>query len=162
VACRPIARQQPWNKQLYDGCTNKHVSTAIMEETFSTLSMLSCYNQDQLAVAIRELLGFSHCVLLLLEDGSWCQGHFGNPEEVEYLPWKPLPSNGSEDVTVDTSVCVIVSCKVLSRAVSKCAINKVINPTSICSHIPHMWQYNEMTRTCTYIEEINSYRILVR
>jgi hypothetical protein len=26
--------------------------------------------------------------------------------------WKPLPSNGSEDVTVDTSVCVTVKCKV--------------------------------------------------
>jgi hypothetical protein len=26
--------------------------------------------------------------------------------------WKPLPSNDSEDMTVDTSVCVIVTCKV--------------------------------------------------
>jgi hypothetical protein len=43
--------------------------------------------------------------------------------------WKPLPSIGSEDVTVDTSVCVcvcvcvIVNCKMLSRAVSKNPIN---------------------------------------
>jgi hypothetical protein len=26
--------------------------------------------------------------------------------------WKPLPNNGSEDITVDTGVCVIVYCKV--------------------------------------------------
>jgi hypothetical protein len=26
--------------------------------------------------------------------------------------WKPLPSSGSEDVTVDTSVCVKATCKV--------------------------------------------------
>jgi hypothetical protein len=26
--------------------------------------------------------------------------------------WKPLPRNGSEDVTVDTSVSVTVNCKV--------------------------------------------------
>jgi hypothetical protein len=25
--------------------------------------------------------------------------------------WKPLPSNDSEDVTVDTTVCVMVKCK---------------------------------------------------
>jgi hypothetical protein len=46
----------------------------------------------------------------------------------------PQLSNGSEDVTVDTSVCVIVNCKVQSRAVSKCAINPVINPKPICNH----------------------------
>jgi hypothetical protein len=39
--------------------------------------------------------------------------------------WKPLPSNGSEDVTVDIGVCVYVcvctkvNCKMQSRAVSK-------------------------------------------
>jgi hypothetical protein len=26
--------------------------------------------------------------------------------------WKPLPNNGIKDVTVETSVCVIVNCKV--------------------------------------------------
>jgi hypothetical protein len=25
--------------------------------------------------------------------------------------WQPLPTNGSEDVTMDTSVCVVVNCK---------------------------------------------------
>jgi hypothetical protein len=33
-------------------------------------SMLRYYKQDQLAVAVRELLGFSRCELLLLEAGS--------------------------------------------------------------------------------------------
>jgi hypothetical protein len=28
------------------------------------------------------------------------------------LPWKPLLSTSSEDVPVDTSVCMIVNCKV--------------------------------------------------
>jgi hypothetical protein len=40
-----------------------------MEKAFSTLSVLRCYNQDQLAVGVRELLGFSSCELLLLEAG---------------------------------------------------------------------------------------------
>jgi hypothetical protein len=31
---------------------------AIIEETFSTWSVLRCYNQDQLAIEFRELLGF--------------------------------------------------------------------------------------------------------
>jgi hypothetical protein len=32
---------------------------------------------------------------------------------------KPLPNNGSEDVTVDADVCVTLNCKVQSRTVSK-------------------------------------------
>jgi hypothetical protein len=61
-------------------------NTAIMEETFSTQSVPGCYNRDQLAVAIRELLGFSRCELLLLEADSWGRGQFGNPEEGERQP----------------------------------------------------------------------------
>jgi hypothetical protein len=41
---------------------------AIMEETYSTLSVPGCYKQVQLAV--KELMGFSHGELLLLEAGS--------------------------------------------------------------------------------------------
>jgi hypothetical protein len=44
--------------------------------------------------------------LLLLEACSWGMEKFRNPEEVERPPLKPLPSNGREDMTVDTSVCV--------------------------------------------------------
>jgi hypothetical protein len=40
--------------------------------------------------------------------GSLGWEQFGNPEEGERLPLKPPPSNGSKDVTVDTSVCVCV------------------------------------------------------
>jgi hypothetical protein len=54
---------------------------------------------------------FSICELLRLEAGSGGQGQFGNPEKGNVRRWKPLPSNGSEDVTVDTSVCVIVNVK---------------------------------------------------
>jgi hypothetical protein len=50
----------PWQKE----------NTAIMEEIFSTWSVLRCYKQDQLAVVVRELLVFSHDELLLLEAGS--------------------------------------------------------------------------------------------
>jgi hypothetical protein len=39
-----------------------------MEEMFYMWSVPRCYKQDQLAV--QELLGFSHCELLLLEIGS--------------------------------------------------------------------------------------------
>jgi hypothetical protein len=45
-------------------------NTAIMAETFSMQSVLKFYNQNQLAVAVSELLGFSRCELLLLEAGS--------------------------------------------------------------------------------------------
>jgi hypothetical protein len=43
-------------------------------------------NQDQLAVSVRELLGFSRCELLLLDAGSGGRGQFGNPEEGERPP----------------------------------------------------------------------------
>jgi hypothetical protein len=52
--------------------------------------------------------------------------------------WKPLPSNSSEYMTVDTSVFVIVKCKVQSHIVSKCAINPISNPNPIYSNIPYM------------------------
>jgi hypothetical protein len=48
----------------------RHENTAIIEETFSTRSVPRCYKQDQLVVAVRELLRFSRCELLLLEAGS--------------------------------------------------------------------------------------------
>jgi hypothetical protein len=45
-------------------------NTAVMEETFSTLSEPMGYKQDELAIEVRELLGFSSCELLLLEASS--------------------------------------------------------------------------------------------
>jgi hypothetical protein len=48
-------------------------------------SILRGYKQDELAVAVRELLGFSHCELLLLEAGSQGRGQFRNPKEGERL-----------------------------------------------------------------------------
>jgi hypothetical protein len=56
-------------------------NTAIMAETFSMLSMSRCYNQNQLEVAVREMLEFSRCELLLLEAGSCGRGQFGSPDE---------------------------------------------------------------------------------
>jgi hypothetical protein len=52
------------------------------------------------------------CELFLLEACSFGRAQFGNPEEGECPSLEPLPSNDSEDVTVDTNVCVIVNCKV--------------------------------------------------
>jgi hypothetical protein len=46
----------------------------------------------------------------VLEAGSQGGGQFRNPEEAQHLPLEAVPSNGSEDMTVDTSVCVIVNC----------------------------------------------------
>jgi hypothetical protein len=37
----------------------------------------------------------------------------GTQRKGSVLRWKPLPSNGSEDVTMDTSVCVCVCVCVL-------------------------------------------------
>jgi hypothetical protein len=94
---------------------------------------------DYVAVTqwVTELLPFSRCELLLWEAGSWDWGEFGNPVEGE----RPLPINGSEDVTMHTRVRVIVNYEVQSRAVSKSPINLTINPKSVYSHIPHTWQY---------------------
>jgi hypothetical protein len=38
--------------------------------------------------------------------------HSGTHRKENICHWKLLPSNSSEDMTVDTSVCVIVNCKV--------------------------------------------------
>jgi hypothetical protein len=54
---------------------------AIMGEKIPTRSVARCYNQDQLALAVRKLVEFSHCELLLLEVGSWGRGQFGNLED---------------------------------------------------------------------------------
>jgi hypothetical protein len=45
-------------------------NAATLEEKFSTRSMLKYYEQEQLAVAVRGLLEFNCCELLLLEAGS--------------------------------------------------------------------------------------------
>jgi hypothetical protein len=36
----------------------------------------------------------------------------GTQRKGNVLRWKPLQSNDSEEMTVDTKVCVIVNCKV--------------------------------------------------
>jgi hypothetical protein len=82
---------------------------------FSTRSVPIYYKQGQLAVAgrvrgvserVRKLLGFRRCKLLLLEACSIVWGQYGDSEEGNFRRWEPLPSNGSEDVTVDTGVSV--------------------------------------------------------
>jgi hypothetical protein len=77
-----------------------------MEETFSVESIPTCYNQDQLAAAVRELLGFSHCELLLLEAGSWGLGEFGIPEEGERLPLEAATKQQLVKVWLWTLVCL--------------------------------------------------------
>jgi hypothetical protein len=37
---------------------------------------------------------------------SYGRDLFGNPEEREHLPKKPLQSNGKEDMNFETTVCV--------------------------------------------------------
>jgi hypothetical protein len=68
---------------------------------FSAQSVLRCYKQDKLAGAVRELLGFSHCEFLLLEAGD--SSEIQRKRNIHH--WKLLPSNSSEGVTGDTSVC---------------------------------------------------------
>jgi hypothetical protein len=57
-------------------------------------------------------MGFSCCSEKLVAEAG---GSSGNPEEEEHPPLKPLPINGSKDMTVDTGVCVTMYCKVQSR-----------------------------------------------
>jgi hypothetical protein len=86
-----------------------------MEETFSTQSVPRCYNQNQSAVAVTELLRFSLCELLLLELVDEAGDSSGTQRKGKVRRWKPLPSYGSEGVTVDTSVCVCVCVTVNSE-----------------------------------------------
>jgi hypothetical protein len=48
------------------------------------------------------------CLKLVAEVGD----HSGPQRKERVRRLKPLPSNDSEDMAVDTSVCVIVNCKV--------------------------------------------------
>jgi hypothetical protein len=57
-----------------------------MEDMFSMPSVPRCYKKNQLAVA---------------EAGD----SSGTKKTENIRRWKPLQSNGSEDVTMDTSVC---------------------------------------------------------
>jgi hypothetical protein len=50
----------------------------------------------------------------------------------------------SQDVTVDTSVCLTAICTVLSRAVSKSPINSIINPNPRLQSHSFAWQYFNM------------------
>jgi hypothetical protein len=68
--------------------------------------MPRCYNQDQLAVAVWELLGFSRYDLLLLEAGSWDREHFGNREEEEGSPLESATKQRQWRRDCGTSVCV--------------------------------------------------------
>jgi hypothetical protein len=45
--------------------------------------------------------------------------------------WKPLPSNGSENITVDTCVSV---CVCVTRYMKESTINPNIKPKPICTH----------------------------
>jgi hypothetical protein len=58
-----------------NGSANMHASLAMTEHRNNRRDIFyvvceRCNNQDQLAVAVRELLGFSHCEMLLSESSS--------------------------------------------------------------------------------------------
>jgi hypothetical protein len=67
-------------------------------EACAAVGVYSVYSSEAVGVAVSE-----------------ARGQCGNPEEGERSlleTLKPLPSNGSEDVTRDTSLCVVVICDV--------------------------------------------------
>jgi hypothetical protein len=72
----------------------------------------------------------SCCEKLVAEVGN----SSGFQREGNVRRWKPLPSNVSEDATVDTSVRVTVTLKVQSCAVSKTPTDPIINPNPVYSH----------------------------
>jgi hypothetical protein len=51
--------------------------------------------------------------------------------------WKPLPSNDSENVTVDTSLCVIV---IFTSCALRSPINPITNLNPVYGHTVIVWQ----------------------
>jgi hypothetical protein len=78
------------------------------------------------------MLGFSCCQLLLLEEVAEAGDSSGTERKGNVRRWKPLPSNGSEDVTLDISVCNSGLYSVVTRCI-KSPVNPVINPKPVCS-----------------------------
>jgi hypothetical protein len=64
--------------------TNKHVSTAIMEETFSTRSVPSYISQ--VSSCSQRTAGVQSLWAVAARAGRWGRGHFGNPQERKRLP----------------------------------------------------------------------------
>jgi hypothetical protein len=77
-------------------------------------SVPRCYKQDNLAAAVRELLRFGYCELLLLEAGSWGRGPFGNPQEVERSPLEAATKQRLVKTVTDWEhlMCCVVICEV--------------------------------------------------
>jgi hypothetical protein len=88
------------------------VSTATREyrkngTDFSTRSVLRCYKQNQLATVVRELLRLSRCESCRCEKlVAEAENRTGTKRKGNVRRWKPIPSNCTEDVTVNTSMCV--------------------------------------------------------
>jgi hypothetical protein len=68
------------------------------EETLSTRTVSRCYEQDKLG-------GVSQGTAAVWKLIAQTRDIPGTQRERNVHSWKPLPSNGSEDVTVD-NVCV--------------------------------------------------------
>jgi hypothetical protein len=93
VACRPVTRQRPRNKELYNG---------------------RCLVTVPQTTKFPRPLGFSRCELLLLlwEACSWGRRQFGNPEEGERPPLGATAEQRLMKTWLWTLVCVIVICKI--------------------------------------------------
>jgi hypothetical protein len=78
--------------------------------------MLRCYKQGQLVVAVSEesVVGWWVNYRTAAAVGNWQlrPGTVQEPEEGERPPLKPLQSNSSEYVTVDSGVCVCMCVRV--------------------------------------------------
>jgi hypothetical protein len=100
-----------------------------------------CYKQEKLAVCQSEncygsVVVSCFCEKLVVDAGD----SSGTQRKENVRCWKPVPSNGSEDVTVATSVCVCetVNCEVQLRAVSKSPVNPAINRNPVYKHTAYM------------------------
>jgi hypothetical protein len=87
---------------------------------FSTRSVPRWYKQDNLEVAVRELLRFSRCKVFLLEAGSWARGQFGNPEEGGRPPLKAATKQRLVKTVTDWEdmVCPIVICEACKTVIA--------------------------------------------
>jgi hypothetical protein len=108
MACRSVARQPPRNKQL------------AREELFFLCGpcrdIISRTTEGLISWLVSEWVrGLLRLSLWVVAIRSWYLRHgdsSGTQRNRNVRRWKQLPSNGSEDVTLDTSVCVTVNCKV--------------------------------------------------
>jgi hypothetical protein len=116
----PVARQ--WLSSRHEIATiNTHAAIEeLLEAVFSVRSTPRIYSEDQLPLPVsresvcRQTVSWSvkSCGCERWWAGIWGLGQFGNPEEGERAPLAAASCSAVKTVTENTSLCVVVICKV--------------------------------------------------